>query len=193
MADEAFKGEFAGLNLGMAPPIPTGVASVHESITNVTQTTKTFIFTSPAAAGTVDGGAKKDDEVKEKNDVFVTAPNSRILDKPNDTGVTLVVAGIVGKDEKKKTMIPQKLTFIYNKADEKQAEAVKKEIDENVAKWNSIPGCSCNPFTYEINNWQGDPINVVSGITHGYTSKVLPDKKGIVVKDEPAGAKAGPV
>jgi hypothetical protein len=192
MADEAFKGaddlKFVGLNLGMAPTAPAGVASVHESITNVTQTTKTIIFTSPAAAGTT-----KKDHVKEENGVANVPKADSIVWHEPETGVTLVVAGIVGNDEKKKTMIPQKLTFIYNKADEKQAEAVKNEIDKNVEKWNSIPGCSCNPFTFEINNWQGDPINVVSGITHGYTSKVLPDKKGMVVKEEPAGAKAGPV
>lgn len=166
-----------GMNIGPSFPsnILRGTNFVHSNTTNVTYISNNIIINvfnnnvSPAAGGAGDG-----DEVPIPPPLD---PNSLPFITPNEepgSGVTLVVVGIVGKDEKDNVFAPQKLTFIYNKADEKQERKVKKEIAENIENWNAIPGCSCSTFTFEMNNWVGDPINVISGLTHGYTNKILP-------------------
>lgn len=169
-----------GMNLGPSFPsnILHGTNFVHSNTTNVTYISNNIIINvfnnnvSPVAGGAGDGDGAGGDPIPPPLDT-----NSPTFITPNEepgSGVTLVVVGIVGKDEKDNVFAPQKLTFVYNKADDNQARRVMLEIAENIENWNAIPGCSCSTFTFEMNNWVGDPINVVSGITHGYTNKILP-------------------
>lgn len=189
MADATDDIKLGDLHIGTEPH-PAGATSIRKTM-NVTYISNIITYNTvgmtpprnafPGAAGGVTGAAEDD----QKEEFFTPKPPASIASAvpDNGSGITLVVIGIVGTDEKQHVMIPQKLTFVFDKANAKQEAMVRKEIAESVEKWNAIPGCSCDTFTFEMNNWVGDPVTVISGLTHGYSSKVFPDKKGRAARE----------
>lgn len=122
---------------------------------------------------------QKNVAVKEEVEPFVTA--SSTLSLHDDKVCNIVFEGIIGTDEKGNTYCPQKLTYAYDESNTTHATSVKKIIDESVLEWNSKEGCKCTPFSFTLHNWKGEPPNVLSGLTHGFKRKIIPDEQ----KNEP--------
>lgn len=90
---------------------------------------------------------------------------------------TILVLGIIGTDQKGNTYAPQKSMFAVDKENTKQVEDAKKIINKNLEKWNSLPGCTCVSFSFDMHNWSGPLVNVVGGMTYGFTNSFLPEIK----------------
>lgn len=87
-------------------------------------------------------------------------------------GNTLVVSGVIGT-KNGVTVCPQNLTWVYTKNDMNQTLIVNKAIVESMEMWQKEDGCYCTAFSFEMPEWMGPPINVLSGITQGFKGKMF--------------------